>query len=53
MTELERKEAKLKKLYDYRAAASRSNDVMWLRMNESEIDRLEKEIIALRKGGAN
>lgn len=49
MTRLERKEAELNKLYEYRTAALRSNDVMWLSKNRQKIDTLEKEVIALRR----
>lgn len=49
MTRLERKESELNKLYEYRAAASRNNDVMWLLKTNKRIDTLEKEIIEMRK----
>lgn len=49
MTRLERKEAELQKLYEYRATAMRNNDIMWLNMNHRKIDALEKEIIEMRK----
>lgn len=45
MTRLERKQEQLNKLYQYRAAALRNNDIMWLQMNQKRIDDLEKEII--------
>lgn len=48
MTRLERKESELDKLYEYRAAALKSNDLMWLSQNRDKIDALEKEVIALR-----
>ena len=44
MTRLERKEAELNKLYEYRAAALRSNDVMWMSKNRQKIDALEKRV---------
>lgn len=49
MTRLERKEAELEKLYEYRAAASRRNDLLWLSVNQKKIDELEKEIIEMRR----
>lgn len=49
MTRLERKEAELDKLYEYRALAMRKNDILWLHRNQSKIDELEKEIIEMRK----
>lgn len=48
MTRLERKEAELNKLYEFRAAALRSNDLLWLSHNNHRIDALEKEVIAMR-----
>lgn len=48
MTRLERKQAELEKLYQYRQAALKNNDFMWLSMNQAKIDALEKEIIAIR-----
>ena len=49
MTRLERKQSELDKLYLYRAAALRNNDIMWLQMNQRRIDELEKELIEMRK----
>ena len=49
MTSLERKEAELEKLYQYRQAAMKSNNIMWLSKNQDKIDALEKEIIEIRK----
>lgn len=49
MTRLERKEAELEKLYEYRAAARRQNNLMWLRVNEPKIDALEKEVTECRR----
>lgn len=49
MTRLERKEEELRRLYDYRAAALRSNDIMWLMRNNAKIDALEKEIIEMKR----
>lgn len=49
MTRLERKEAELNKLYEYRAAALRNNDIMWLQRNQAKIEALEKEVIECRK----
>lgn len=49
MTRLERKEAELQKLYEYRAAATRSNNIMWLNTNEIKIKELEKEVIEMRR----
>lgn len=48
MTRLERKQEELDKLYGYRAAALRNNDIMWLQNNQRRIDALEKEIIEIR-----
>lgn len=53
MTRLEQKEAELEKLYQYRAAALRKNDLVWLSLNGQRIDALEKEIIELRKNESN
>ena len=39
----------MQKLYEYRAAATRSNDVMWLNINERRISELEREIIEMRR----
>lgn len=49
MTRLERKQAELDKLYEYRAAAMRKNDFMWMQRNQAKIDALEKEIIEMRR----
>lgn len=49
MTRLERKEAELEKLYQYRAAAIRQNNLYWLSMNAEKIDALEKEVIELKQ----
>lgn len=49
MTRLERKEAELEKMYEYRAAAMRNNDFVWMSINQGKIDSLEKEIIEMRK----
>ena len=49
MTRLERKEAELEKLYQYRQAAMRQNNIMWLHANQGKIDDLEKEIIEMKK----
>ena len=49
MTKLERKEAELKKLYEYKEAALRNNDIMWLSRNRQKIAELEKELEGLRK----
>lgn len=49
MTRLERKETELERLYEYRAAAMRSNDILWLSANQKKIDALEKEIIECRR----
>ena len=49
MTRLEQKEQALERLYQYRVAASKSNDVVWLAKVNARIDALEKEIIAIRK----
>lgn len=44
MTRLERKEAELKKLYEYRSAALDRNDIMWFARNQAKMDALVKEI---------
>lgn len=49
MTRLERKELELDKLYGYRSAAIRNNDLIWLSANQKKIDELEKEIIEMKK----
>lgn len=49
MTRLERKGAELEKLYEYRAAAMRQNNMYWLQINQPKIDALEKEIIECRR----
>lgn len=49
MTRLERKEAELDKLYQYRAAAMKRNDIMWLQVNQKRISALEAEIAEMRK----
>lgn len=49
MTRLERKTAELEKLYEYRAAAMRHNDFMWLQKNQEKIDALEREVIECRR----
>lgn len=49
MTRLERKEAELNKLYEYRAYALKQNNIVWLQLNQDKIDALEKEIIEMRK----
>lgn len=51
MTRLERKEAELDKLYSYRAAASRRNDIVSYHRIQGRIDDIQKEIIGLRKEG--
>lgn len=43
MTRLERKEAELNKLYEYRRIALERNDIMWLSMNQAKLDALSKE----------
>lgn len=53
MTRLERKEQELEKLYEYRAAAIKMNNLMWLQRNQDRIDVLEKEVIELRKNHAD
>lgn len=49
MDRIERKRAELEKLYQYRAAAMRRNDFLWLSANQQKIDSIEKEIIELEK----
>ncbi len=49
MTRLERKLAELDKLYEYRAAAMRKNDFLWMQRNQEKINALEKEIIEIRR----
>lgn len=48
MTRLERKQAELKKLYEYKAAALRRNDLTWLWKNQSKMETLIKEIEELK-----
>ena len=48
MTRLERKEAELEKLYQYRQLAMQNNDFMWMQRNQEKIISLEKEIEELR-----
>lgn len=48
MTRLERKEAELKKLHDYKREAIKRNDLVWLTRNQSKIAELEKEISEMR-----
>lgn len=38
----------MNKLYEFRAAALRRNDLLWLSHNKHRIDALEKEVIAMR-----
>lgn len=45
MTYIERKKAELDKLYEYRAAAMRKNDLVWLSRNQQKIEEIEREII--------
>lgn len=52
MTRLERKQTELQKLYEYRQAALKRNDLMWLTMNQNKIEALEKEIAEIKKYGA-
>lgn len=49
MTRLERKQAELDKLYRYKAAAVRNNDLMWFHLNQDKIAALEAEVAELRK----
>lgn len=49
MTRLERKQAELEKLYQYRQAAMRQNNLYWLQQNAAKIDALEKEIIEIKR----
>lgn len=49
MTRLERKEAELERMYEYRAAARRRNARLWLMQNEPKICALEKEVIECRR----
>ena len=48
MTRLERKEKELQKLYEYRTAAMRTNNLLWLSQNRIKIEALEKEVIEMR-----
>lgn len=48
MTRLERKQVELKKLYEYKAAALRRNDLTWLWKNQSKMETLIKEIEELK-----
>lgn len=49
MTRLERKEAELAKLNEYKFAAMRKNDLVWLTKNQKKIEELEKEIAKMEK----
>lgn len=49
MTRLERKEAELAKLYEYRKAAMAQNNYYWMRKNQDKIELLEKEVEECRK----
>lgn len=49
MTRLERKEAELEKLYEYRTAARKQNNLYWLQKNQPKIEALEREIIEMRR----
>lgn len=49
MTRLERKEAELQKLIEYRKVALERNDIMWLTRNQAKIDTLVKEVEECRK----
>lgn len=51
MTRLERRQADLDKLYEYRAAALKSNDLYWLHKNQAKIVELEKEVRELKLYG--
>lgn len=48
MTRLERKEKELNDFYKLRAAALKTNNLLWLSQNKHKIDALEKEVIAMR-----
>ena len=47
--EVAKKRAELEKLYQYKAAASRNNDIYNLERIRAKIDRLEKEIIEINQ----
>lgn len=49
MTRLERKEAELKKELDNKAAAIRTNNIVWLSMSQKRIDELNAEIEQLKR----
>lgn len=49
MTRLERKEAELEKLYQYRQEAMRQNNFYWLHKNQGRIDELSKDVEELKK----
>lgn len=49
MTRLERKQAELKKLNEYKQAAILRNDLMWLTRNQKKIQELENEIAEIKR----
>lgn len=51
MTRLERRQADLDKLYEYRDAALKANDLYWLHKNQAKIVELEKEVRELKLYG--
>lgn len=52
MTRLERKEAELAKLNEYKYAAMRKNDLVWLAKNQKKIEELESEIAEMKKAAS-
>lgn len=52
MTRLERKEAELAKLNEYKFAAMRKNDLVWLTKNQKKIEELEEEIAEMKKASS-
>lgn len=49
MTRLERKEAELKKLIEYRRIALERNDIMWLHRNHHKISEIENEVEEMKR----
>lgn len=49
MTRLERKEAELNKLYEFRKVALERNDIMWLHRNQHKISEIENEVEGMKR----
>lgn len=52
MTRLERKQAELDKLYEYRKTAMESNDFYWMQKSDEKIAALKQEIAQMKKEAA-